>query len=413
VNSRKKNSRRWLLVLVLILVGGAAFYQYSLGLAEGEASVDPALTVPVQRATITRSVVATGTIEPISNRVELMSKASGIVKAINVDVGDRVYVGQVLVELDRDQLLALLREEEANLASAEADLKSKQAEFTRHEILAEGHEVELARKEAERVQALAAQGLVSRSQLDVADGKLEEAQNQQRAAQAMVDVSDAAISQKSAEIVKVQATIERIREELKYTTIRSPIEGVVLARGSTHGPDAAVRSLEVGSAVSSILTMGQGATVVMTLGDMRRVYVRGHVTESDIGEVREGQQARITVEALRGRALEGKVYKISPLGMEENSVTTFEVRVTVDNPDGLLRASMSANAEILLDEREDALLVPEAAVTYDANRRPVVEIVDESDPNGKRVVPVEIGITDGANAEILSGLTETDRVVLP
>ena len=404
-----KKSGKVRLVLPLLLILVAVAYVY-LTPRETTGAVDQGNLVAVRRGRMVKSVVATGTIEPISNRLEIMSKASGIVEKIYADVGDSVRKGDVLVVLDRNYLLAQIREARAKLVASEADLKASEAELDRHRILAEGHEVDLARTETERMRALFADGLIAKSELDESEGRLEDALNKQRAAVALTRVTEAAIAQKKAQITQVEATIDRTQEELKFTTIRSPIDGVVLARGSTYGPRPS--TLEVGSAVSSILTMGEGATTVMTLGDMRKVYVKGQVTETDIGLVRDGLPAKITVEAFRGQEFVGEVYKISPFGLEQDAVTTFEVRVSVNNSEGLLLANMSANAEIILEEHPDTLVIPEGALIYDRDQNTFVEVPDPTLAEGKRREQVQVGISDGAEAEILSGLHQGQMILL-
>ena len=161
-----------------------------------------------------------------------------------------------------------------------------------------------------------------------------------------------------AEVARAQAALERAETDLRNSTIMSPMDGIVLSR-----------DVEVGDAVSSILVMGSQATLVMTLGDVGSVYVRGKVDEADIGKVYLDQPARITVESFKDKKFAGKVTKISPLGVEKDNVTTFEVRVSIDNPGGELKANMSANAEIIREEKKGVLLVPEAAVIYDKDRR--------------------------------------------
>ena len=150
----------------------------------------------------------------------------------------------------------------------------------------------------------------------------------------------------------------------------------------------------------------------MTEGDTSQVYVQGKVDEADIAHVYMNQQARIRVESFRDRVFNGKVTRIAPLGVEKDNVTTFEVRVSIDNPGGELKANMTANAEILLDEHRGVLTVPENAVIYDNQKHAFTEIPDKSQKEGKRRVPITVGLSNGSVTEILSGLKEGDSVVL-
>jgi len=384
----------------MIAVLGAAAAAYSQ-MSASAVSIDESSLGSVTTGDIARSVVATGVVEPISNRIEIRSKASGLVKNLHVDVGDRVKPGQILVELDRDQLLAQLREGQANLQAAKADCMAARAELERSQILAEEHDVQLARTNHQRSIELFEQKLLAKSEFDTTKGRLEEALNRQRAAEAAIGVTRAAIAQKEAQVAQVQAVLDRIQEELRFTSIRSPIKGIVLSR-----------RVEIGSAVSSILTMGSGATTIMTLGDMNEVYVKGQVNESDIGIVGVGLPARITVEAYREKVFNGEVYMIAPLGEEEDNVTSFEVRVTVENPEGLLLANMSANAEIILEEHKGVLTAPEGALIYDDEKDTFVEVPTLDSETGKKRVAVDVGITTGTKAEILAGLSEGEKVIL-
>ena len=136
-------------------------------------------------------------------------------------------------------------------------------------------------------------------------------------------------------MAQAQAASERADEELANATIKAPIRGTVLTR-----------DVEIGSPVSSILNLGANATLVMTLGDIEQVFVRGKVDEADIGFVRLGMPARITTESFRDKVFTGKVTQISPIGVEKDNVTTFEVEVSIDNPGQELKANMTANAEV-------------------------------------------------------------------
>ena len=150
----------------------------------------------------------------------------------------------------------------------------------------------------------------------------------------------------------------------------------------------------------------------MTLGDVSEVYVQGKVDEADIGKVFLNQPARIVVESFKDKKFSGKVTKISPLGKEKDNVTTFEVRVSISNPGGELKANMSANAEIMLEEKKNVLMVPEAALIYDKERKASVEIPDVKAENGKKKLSVKLGISNGVKTEILEGLNEKQQVIL-
>ncbi|MGC8795054.1 MAG: efflux RND transporter periplasmic adaptor subunit, partial [Bryobacteraceae bacterium] len=225
--------------------------------------------------------------------------------------------------------------------------------------------------------------------------------NRQMTALRNVSVSRAEVARARAQVAQAQAMLDRAEEDLRNSTIVSPMDGIVLSR-----------DVEVGDAVSSILVLGSQATRLLTLGDVSDVYVLGKVDEGDIGKVYLGQPARIVVEAFKDRKFYGKVTKISPLGVEKDNVTTFEVRVSIHNPGGELRANMTANAEIILEEKKNILLVPEAAVIYDRNRQAFVEIPDAASPDGRRRVAVKLGISNGVKTELVEGLQEGDTVIL-
>ncbi len=125
-----------------------------------------------------------------------------------------------------------------------------------------------------------------------------------------------------------------------------------------------------------------------------------------------GQRARIVVESFKDKKFEGQVTKISPLGVEKDNVTTFEVRVSIRNPGGELKAKMSANAEIILEEKKGVLLVPESAVIYDRQRSAFLELPDATRETGRRRVPVKLGISNGVKTELVAGLKEADRIIL-
>jgi HlyD family secretion protein len=384
--------------LVLAAVAGAWGFATIDGASTG---VDPSKLAAVEPGTMVRSVVATGKVEPIT-KVEIKSKANGIIERLLVDVDTLVRPGQVLAELDKENLTARLREARANLQAAAAAREGAIAQLKKNEIEAEAPDVTFARRNHARAQQLFDQKLVSQSALDDATSALEQAENRQRAAEGQLAIARARVAEASANVAQARAAVERADEELANATIRAPIHATVLTR-----------DVEVGSPVSSILNLGANATLVMTLGDIERVFVRGRVDEADIGQVRLGQLSRITTETFRDRVFTGRVTQISPIGVERDNVTTFEVEVSIDNPGRELKANMTANAEIILEEFPGSLLVPEAAVFYDSARNASVDLVDPGQRTGRRRVPVKVGVGNGTRIQVLSGVKAGDTVVLP
>ena len=396
-NGRKKRKR---IIIGAVIVGLLAAGVGIAAALRPKNTIDPSKLATVEKGDIAKSVVATGKIEPLT-KVEVKSKASGIVKQVLVDYGDHVKTGQVLVELDKEELAAQVREARANLLAAQAAVKAAQATFERNKVDAAGPDVPFLKSSMDRARKLHDDGLISEAVLEDAEKAYELALNKQMSATRNLAVSRADIARSEAQVAQAQAVVDRDEENLRNSTIVSPMDGIVLSR-----------DVEVGDAVSSILVLGSQATLVMTLGDVSEVYVKGKVDEADISRVYIGQPARITVESLKGKTFEGKVTKISPMGVEKDNVTTFEVRVSIRNPIGELKANMSANAEIIQEEKHGVLLVPESAVVYDKDRKTFLEVPDPKAENGRRKIAAKLGISNGVKAELLSGPKEGDKVIL-
>ncbi|MGA2357767.1 MAG: efflux RND transporter periplasmic adaptor subunit [Terriglobales bacterium] len=398
-NAKKKRRRRIIwgaIAVVLVLVVAGAL----IAATSGGTKIDASKLAKVEKGDLAKSVVATGKIEPIT-KVEIKSKASGIVKKLYVDYGDKVKKGQVLAELDREEIQARVDQARAQLEGSSASLNGTRADLERARVDAEGPDVPLLKRAYERAQGMAKDGVVSASALDDAEKNYEMALNKQNVSKAQLQVLQAKIGQAQGQLSQDRANLKQLEEQLGYTTIESPIDGIVLSR-----------DVEIGDAVSSILVLGSTATLVMTLGDTSEVYVKGKVDESDIGKVYLGQPARIKVESFKDKTFTGKVTKISPMGVEKDNVTTFEVRVSINNPEGVLKAMMTANAEIILEEHKNVLQIPEGSIIYDKDKKASVEIPDPKAKEGKKKIAVNIGISNGAKTELLQGLKEDDQVVL-
>jgi HlyD family secretion protein len=398
-NSRKKRRRRIIYIaiaVVLVLVVAGAL----IAATSGGTKIDKTKLASVDKGDLAKSVVATGKIEPIT-KVELKSKASGIVKKLYVEYGDKIKKGQMLAELDRDEIQARVAQAKAQLDASTASLNGTRADLERAKVDAEGPDVPLLKRAYERAQGMAKDGVVSASALDDAQKNYEMSLNKQNVSKAQLHVLQAKIGQAEGQVGQDRANLKQLEEQLGYTTIESPLDGIVLSR-----------DVEIGDAVSSILVLGSSATLVMTLGDTSEVYVKGKVDESDIGKVYLGQPARIKVESFKDKTFTGKVTKISPMGVEKDNVTTFEVRVSINNPEGVLKAMMTANAEIILEEHKNVLQIPEGSIIYDKDKKASVEVPDPKAKDGKKKVAVNIGISNGAKTELLQGLKEGDQVVL-
>lgn len=394
----KKRRRRiiWGSIALVVLLGAGFGVKAALS---PNHDIDPSKLANVERGDLARVVVATGKIQPL-HKAEIKSKASGIVKKIYVDYGDRVKAGQVLAELDKVQLEAAVRAAQANMEAALAAKQSSEAALERNKVDAEGPDVPFLKLNMERGQQMLKDGVMSKSFVEDAEKNYQLALNKQMSAQRNLAVSKAEISKAQAQAAQAKAALDNAEEDLRNSTIISPIDGLVLSR-----------DVNVGDAVSSILVLGSQATPIMSLGDVSEVYVQGKVDEADIGKVYLNQPARIVVESFKDKKFEGKVTRISPSGKEKDNVTTFEVRVSITNP-GELKANMSANAEILLEEKKNVLMAPEAAMIYDKDRKAQVEVPDPKGPNGKRKVDVKLGISNGVKTEVLAGLNEKQQVIL-
>ncbi len=395
----RKNKRFWVIVssmaALVVIVAGAAFVH----LAKGD-PIDPNRLARVTRGDVARSVVATGDIQPIT-KVEVKSKASGIVERLFVDINDRVHKGQELAQLDQQEIEAQVDAARAQLASAEANVTTCQADIAQDKVNAAAPDLPMYKATLDRNTEMNKEGIVSRQTLDDANRDYLAALTKRDAAQAQIAVDAAKLKQAHAQVMESQASLQQLEEQLSYTTIVAPMDGVILSR-----------DVEIGDAVSSILVLGSTATLVMTEGDTSQVYVQGKVDEADIAHVYLGQPARIKVESFRDRLFYGKVTKIAPMGVEKDNVTTFEVRVSINNPGGELKANMTANAEILLDEHKSVLTVPENAVIYDNQKNASVQVPDKHQKDGFRKVPVTVGLSNGSVTEIVRGLSQGDQVIL-
>lgn len=365
------------------------------------------VTQEAVRGDLSVTVTADGTLNPMRT-VTLGSELSGIVREVLVDVNDKVAVNQTVIELDTRNLEAKVASAEAALMSARASLSESQATLK---------EAELRLKRMQELNRLSEGRMPSATELE-----------QQQAA---VATAQASVEVSRSQIADAEANLSTARTDLGKASIKSPIDGVVLAR-----------SVEPGYAVAASL---QAVELLTLATDLRELELRVDVDEADVGVVKQGQTAYFTVSAYPDRRFPAKLKKVAYGSTETENVVTYTAYLDVANSDMLLRPGMTASATILTAERDNVLLVPNSALRFtprvdsqspagsqsmslmmrgphDPKEKSVKELVQYGERDrtiyvlrsGEAVpVTVRTGLTDGARTEVVSGeLAEGDAVIV-
>jgi HlyD family secretion protein len=347
-------------VAVVILAGGsAALYSRSISSKDSVFK-----TVSVARGGVTEKALAVGAIRP-KREIAVKSKISGIVRKSYREVGDRVRAADLLFEIIPDPTPLELTE-------------------ARREVEIARNVYEQAKKSWDRSKALRDQGILATHDWDKADKDVQDAQIRLNLA-----------SEKLALVEKGRVRTENVEVE---SVIRSPIDGTVLELLVNEG-DPVVP-----------LTSFQAGTALATLADMTTLVFKGTVDEIDVGKLRESMPARIKIGALPDAKLDGTVYKISPKSKTAEGATLFDVEIGLLPAEGVvLRAGYSANADIVVREKADVLLLPERLVTFSEGRATVeVPGAVGQEPTKREV---KTGLSDGLSVEIAEGLAQGDLVV--
>lgn len=323
LNTEQRPARqrlRWIavtLACLLVLVAG-----YML-LMNGEGSAVSYETAEVQRGDLTVTVTATGTLEPV-NQVDVGSELSGIIRTVEVDFNDRVQRGQVLARLDTDRLKARVIESRASLESAKSKVEDAKATVLE------------TRLRFQRCEKLAARELCSKEELDTYTAAHARAKAAEASARALVAVA--------------RATLDGNETELAKAEIRSPIDGLVLQR-----------QIEPGQTVAASLQ----APVLFTLAeDLAKMELHVAVDEADVGKIAEDQSAVFTVDAYPERSFDAEITQVRFAPQTVEGVVTYETVLSVDNSDLSLRPGMTANAVITVQQLQQVVLVPNAALRF-------------------------------------------------
>lgn len=365
--------------LVALGVGGAAWFQ--------RLHADPKVsyvTVPADRGRISAKVTATGTLSALVT-VQVGSQVSGRLQAVMVDFNAPVRKGQVLAKLDPQLFQAALEQAEAGYMAAQSTL-------TKNEVQAAAASRLLARN-----QLLAARHLIAPADLDTA--------------QANADAAAAEVKVANASVRLAKASLHQAEVNLAYTTIHSPIDGVVIAR-----------NVDVGQTVAASL---QAPTLFLLAQDMRKLQVDASVAEADVGKLSANTPAEFSVDAYPNDRFTGTVRQIRNAPQTSQNVVTYDTVIDVSNPDLKLKPGMTANVTFSYAERKNALRVGNAALRFRPNREIASAVPHPSgrghagfghkrdDSNARMVwvlrgsvpVPVKVrtGLTDGSVTEVVSG----------
>ncbi len=310
-------------VILLVALAGIAWWFTP----EKISQEDRYVTASLKRGSIAQIVSANGALNPV-RLVSVGSQVSGIVRKLYVDFNDRVQVGQILLELDPSLAEAQLQQSAASVLSAEASL-------------------ELAKSNEARVRNLFAQEFVSRQELDQSVQALKLAQAQMA-------------------VAKAQAG--RDHTNRVNTVIRSPISGVVVSR-----------EVDLGQTVAASFT---APTLFKIAQDLRKMQIDSSYSEADVGKIRVGQIATFRVDAFMDKEFKGSVRQVRLNPKTEQNVVTYNVVISVENPEMLLMPGMTAYVNITIAQRDDALLVPNAALRF-RPLEPITRVEKLSAPEAK------------------------------
>jgi len=402
--ARRRGKRGKLIIALGVIVGAAALFWWSLG-SEQEISDAPRQTTKVIRRDFASTVLATGAVKPqVGAEVKVGARISGKVEHLRANIGDRVKKGQVLAELEKEDLDAVVSQRRAELQVAQArlsavkTLRPREIDKAKADLARWQAALVLARKELSRQNELLRDDFTSQQAQDEAQESLTSSQAQVDAAQKGLELAEKRLSedlkQAEAEIRRARAALDNAIVKRSYATIRAPISGVIAGVATQQG---------------ETVSAGLNAPTFVTIIDLKRLQVDAYVDEVDIGKVAVGQECTFTVDAFPAREFSGRVSAIYPKAVIQENVVNYDVVVDILDPyDGLLRPEMTASVTIALKRRIQVLAVPAAAVRR--QRGKTVVYVQGAD--GPKPREVKLGWRDGQWLEVASGLREDETILL-
>jgi HlyD family secretion protein len=393
----KKKYLLWLLG-VLLIAGGAGGYLYYY--RDSEASVRYR-TVKVERGSLSTYVTANGTINPVIT-VLVGSQVSGTIQRLYADYNSRVKKDQLIAQIDPaifqaqvSQARAKLENARAAFLNAQADIATAKSniESNRANVIKSKVAVDDTKRNLDRSLELFRRNLISASERDSAQtaqdsalAQLEASQAQQKASEAQLDSAHAKLESARAQIKQAEAELELAQVNLDHTKILAPVNGIVISR-----------NVDVGQTVAASLQAPTLFTIAQDLTDMQ---VDTNVSEADIGRVAVGQEATFTVDAFPNFTFRGKVTDIRNAPLTVQNVVTYDVVILVKNPELKLRPGMTANASILVAQRENVLKIPNSALRF----RPEFAKKEASPPTKGAAAPAAPSPSSSTGEQILERL---------
>jgi len=366
--SSSRSRRVIALAVAALLLAGAAWAYWRRGGADDDVSY---VTATVERGPVTAVVTATGELNPVTT-VQVGTYVSGPIQAIDVDFNSPVQKNQRVAKIDPAPFTVKVHQQEANVAHAKARVDKARADLTLKATL-------LA-----RTRSLFGTKIVAKNDLDIA-----ESNHAQAVAQVALD---------EASVRQAEAALEEARVNLAYTDIRSPVDGVVVAR-----------NVDVGQTVAASF---QTPTLFLIAEDLTKMKIDASVSEADVGRVVAGQPSTFTVDAYPGRRFTGDVAQVRNAPSTVANVVTYDVVIAVDNADLALKPGMTASVTITTARREDVLRVPARALRFrpelpsgtPAARREAATVVWVVESGGRlRDVTLTPGVRDPEWVEVLAG----------
>jgi HlyD family secretion protein len=375
----------------------------------------------VSRQTITKSISATGTLQALTT-VQVGTQASGTIADLYADFNSQVKKGEVIARLDASQFQAQLAQANASWLSAQAAVQSAQSNVLAADGAVEAAAANVDRTEAaladaqksyDRTRQLVEAKVAAAMELQIAQATVDQAAatKQQAVAQlnqsrSQAQAARSQVVQAQAQATQAKAAVDLAQVNMSHTVITAPIDGVVVAR-----------NVDVGQTVAASL---QAPVLFLIANDLTRMQVLANVDEADVGQLAKGSEVTFTVDAYPSDTFQGTVSQVRLAPQTVQNVVTYTAVIDVANPDMKLKPGMTANVTVVTGRRENVLAVANAALRFQPQGAAPSRATDHGarklwKADGERLVPVAVrlGMTDGVNTEIVSGLNQGDRVAIP